>query len=375
MKKTKLLFIIWSFTYGGGAEKVLANFVNKLDKEKYEIDILEYWHSNNKVEKIDERINVLTPIIDESHDNKIKKYITYLLLLFFTYILRKKFIKKEYDYEIAWNYMIPTFLLSKKKKTISWNHGSISDLKSNSFNRFMQQKQYKKVDKIVAISNNTYQSIIEVYPEFKDKTLIINNSFDFKDIKKLANEKTEIEKKKFTMLYIGRFDENKNPLYLIEVANQLKQKKVDFELWMIGKGDLEEKLKEKINNYHLNKRVKLLGYKSNPYPYFKLTDIVVLASKQEGFPTVIAEGLSLGKPFVSTQVGGIEELSDNQKVGFYTNDINEYIEKIILLKEDKVIYNKMSKDGKKHIAKFTQENQIEKFEKLLQEISNKTNKH
>lgn len=373
MKKTKLLFIIWSFSYGGGAEKVLANFVNKLDMTKYEIDILEYWHSNNKIEKIDERINVLAPIIDEVQDGKIKKYITYFLLLFFPNILRKKYIKKEYDYEIAWNYMIPTFLLSKKKKTISWNHGSISNLKEHKFNKYMQQKSYKKVDKIVAISNNTYNSIIDLYPEFKDKTIIINNSFDFKDINKLADEKITTQKKKFTMLYIGRFDENKNPLYLIEVANQLKQKEVDFELWMIGKGTLEEKMKEKINYYHLNKRVKLLGYKSNPYPYFKQTDIVVLASKQEGFPTVIAEGLSLGKPFVSTYVGGIEELSDNQRVGFYTNDMNEYIEKIILLKESKEKYNQMSNDGKKHIAKFTQEKQIEKFEKLLLEISK--NKH
>ena len=40
MKKKKILFIIWSFTYGGGAERVLANIVNNLDKNRYDIDIL-----------------------------------------------------------------------------------------------------------------------------------------------------------------------------------------------------------------------------------------------------------------------------------------------------------------------------------------------
>ena len=40
MKKKKILFIIWSFTYGGGAEKILANLVNKLDSNKYDIDII-----------------------------------------------------------------------------------------------------------------------------------------------------------------------------------------------------------------------------------------------------------------------------------------------------------------------------------------------
>ena len=39
MKKKKVLFIIWSFSYGGGAEKILANIVNNLDYEKYDIDV------------------------------------------------------------------------------------------------------------------------------------------------------------------------------------------------------------------------------------------------------------------------------------------------------------------------------------------------
>ena len=41
--KKKVLFIIWSYSYGGGAERVLTNIVNNLDPSKYEIDILEYY--------------------------------------------------------------------------------------------------------------------------------------------------------------------------------------------------------------------------------------------------------------------------------------------------------------------------------------------
>ena len=52
MKKKKILFIIWSFTYGGGAERVLANIVNNLDKNRYDIDIIEYWHTNINNEEI-----------------------------------------------------------------------------------------------------------------------------------------------------------------------------------------------------------------------------------------------------------------------------------------------------------------------------------
>ena len=61
--------------------------------------------------------------------------------------------------------MIPTFLLSKKCKTISWIHGDVYDLQKNKRNYLLQRKSFKYVDKIVAISNNTYNSLIDVYPE------------------------------------------------------------------------------------------------------------------------------------------------------------------------------------------------------------------
>ena len=46
--KYKVLFLILSFSYGGGAERVLTNIVNNLDSSKYEIDILEYLYAGIK---------------------------------------------------------------------------------------------------------------------------------------------------------------------------------------------------------------------------------------------------------------------------------------------------------------------------------------
>ena len=46
--KKKVLFIIWSYSYGGGAERILTNIVNNLDPSKYEIDILEYVYAGIK---------------------------------------------------------------------------------------------------------------------------------------------------------------------------------------------------------------------------------------------------------------------------------------------------------------------------------------
>lgn len=370
MEKKKILFIIWSFTYGGGAEKILANLVNKMDLNKYDIDIIEYWHSDIHTEKVNPKIRILKPIIDSTKASKIRMFITKILLEKFPFILRKIYIKDKYDYEIAFNSMIPTFLLDKNSKTISWNHGDLYDLKEKKHDMKLQKKSFEYVNRIVAISKNTYESIVDIFPEYKNKTLIINNSFDFDNILKLSNEPIEIKKEKFTLLFAGRFDKNKNPLFLIEVCKKLKSLNKDFQLWFIGKGVLESKMYEEIEKNELKKYVKILGFKSNPYPYFKSSDIVVMSSYHEGFPTVLAEGLYLGKPFISTKVGGVEELSDGGKCGVVSNNIDDYSDEIIKLMDNNEKRNCMGNYGKNYIKKFTYERQIQKLENLFKEIDN-----
>ena len=98
MKKKKILFIIWSFSYGGGAENLLANLANHMDFNRYDIDILEYWHANIKIEEVDKRINVLKPVIDSTKDNHIKMWAYKFLLEFFPSVLRKIYIKKNVRY-------------------------------------------------------------------------------------------------------------------------------------------------------------------------------------------------------------------------------------------------------------------------------------
>ena len=372
MKKKKLLFIIWSFTYGGGAEKLLANLVNKMDFNKYEIDVIEYWHSNINSETTNENVNILKPIVDSTKASKIEKLTKKILLEHFPLLLRTKYIKKKYDFEISFNSMIPTFLLSKKSKNIAWIHGDMFDLKNRKYDYKLQKNSFRKVNKIVAISENTYKSIVKIFPEYKNKTVIINNSFDFEKIDMLSKESIDYIHEEFTLLFAGRFDENKNPLFMIEVAKLLKEKGQKFRLLFIGKGNLETEMKEKIKIYQLEDYVKIIGFKSNPYPYFKLTDIVVMSSRHEGFPTVLSEGLSLGKPFISTKVGGTDELSANGKYGFVENNIDQYVNCIIDLINDKKLYKKMSNNGLNYIRKFTFENQIRKFETLMEDIYNES---
>ncbi len=366
--KKKILFIIWSFTYGGGAEKILSSIVNNLDSSKYEIDIIEYWHSDVKKEETREDINILPPIIDSINDSKIKKLFYKILLESFPILLRKKYIKKKYDIEIAFNYLIPTFLLSHNTKTIAWVHGDVYDLEKNKKNYLLQKKSFKHVNKIVAISDNTYKSIEKVFPNYSDKLLLINNGFDIENILHKADEEKLKKENKKILLFINRLDENKNPLYALDVAKKLVDKGYDFRLQYLGKGELKESLINKINELKLNDYVEILGYKSNPYPYIKRSTIVLGCSKSEGFPTIFIEAIALGKPFVSTKVGGVEEISDNEKCGLVADNLEDYTNKVISLLDNEKKYNEFSKYGINHSKKFTIETQMKAIENLIKEM-------
>ena len=59
--KKKVLFFLWSFSLGGGAEKILSTIVSNLDLEKYQIDILEMEHFDKGYEAVPEGVRILKP--------------------------------------------------------------------------------------------------------------------------------------------------------------------------------------------------------------------------------------------------------------------------------------------------------------------------
>ena len=241
--KKKVLFIIWSYSYGGGAERILTNIVNNLDPSKYEIDILEYVYAGIKKEEINDNINLLNPIIDitdRSFINRVNNYIKEKVVYRFPKLLRQKYIKKDYDVEIAFNYLIPTFLLNYNANTIGWCHGAVTDLKENDKLKKLQKKYYDKINKIVAISNKTFDSVIDVYPEYKNKVELIYNGFDKNNI---LNKINDYKAENIDILYCGRFDENKNPAKFIEIIKNIKKVKNDIMAGILGIDTLEENIK------------------------------------------------------------------------------------------------------------------------------------
>lgn len=264
--------------------------------------------------------------------------------------------------------MLANILFYKKKTILEVTlEGSddpkslITEGKRNILFRFFTKYLLKKIDKIIVSSSDGLNSCLETGIE-KRKVSIephpcdekIFGSINFKKKMELRR-KLGLPKDKFILLNIGRIQNRKNQLFIIEALEKLK--KQDILLILIGPFDENDKYFAKVKQFvkakNLGKRVLVMGEKKDINEYMIAADLLVFASKKEGFPNVIAETIVSGLPIVTTSLACItpylnEEngilLQNHDK--FDMNVLNQYSSAI------KKVYNNPKRYNRNSIRKF-----------------------
>ncbi len=153
---------------------------------------------------------------------------------------------------------------------------------------------------------------------------------------------------KFIVLAIGRFSYYKGFKYLIDAFKHLDN---NYKLFIIGDGEEFIMLQEMINESGLKDNIVLLGFQSDVIKnaYLKACDVFVLPSiyKSEAYGIVQIEAMAFGKPVISTRIegSGVDWVNQNGQSGFTVpiKDSYSIAKSITQLREDKELYNKLSK--------------------------------
>ena len=364
--KKKVLFLIHALG-AGGAEKILINLANGMDKEKYEVTIMTVVNTGVFRNNIDDDVkykyifnfpfkkknNVTTKEpgnLLAKHDPKIQ-FIAKMYTKIWKYMPTKLFyrimIREKYDVEIAFLEGICAKIISastnKISKKISWIHVDMLNHKKSeavftSLN--MERKCYEKFDEVICVSKNVRDQFIKKFDYNEKKVKIRYNPVDKIDIQNKSMEKVDDIKKpnKFIFCTIGRLVTQKGYDRLLRVHNRLIKDGIDYNLWIIGEGNKRPLLEEYIKENNLSDSVKLLGFKENPYKYLKLSDAFVCSSRAEGFSTVASEAVILGKPIVTVNCSGMYELlGDNNEYGLVVENnedsLYEGMKKLLLNRE------------------------------------------
>jgi len=117
-----------------------------------------------------------------------------------------------------------------------------------------------------------------------------------------------------TILFVGNFLPVKNPLLLIQAHAQIDP---PVQLVMIGGGPLESEMRSAVATLGSSNRVIFAGRKTavEVARYMQAADLLCLSSENEGVPNVVLEALATGIPVVSTDVGGIGEILNQEFLG------------------------------------------------------------
>ena len=158
---------------------------------------------------------------------------------------------------------------------------------------------------------------------------------------------------------------------VLKALNKLSDQK-SFYYFIIGDGPMYEKILRSIIEFGLEKRVILTGKIENVSDYLFISDIMIHSSRGEGISNAILEGMYAGLPIIATNVGGVPEtVFSESSLMFPYKDDKTLLE--CLLNAPKVFanFNKESVEYKEHLAKFSLERMVKRFEQISEAVLSK----
>lgn len=240
---------------------------------------------------------------------------------------------------------------------------------------------YKMAHRVIALSNGVKENLISRYHVNKDKIDVIYNPIDLTHIKNESRHNIEeqqlFEQGNKTIITAGRLVAEKDHVTLLRSFAKI-DKRLNAHLIILGEGELELQLKKIAKKLGISERISFLGFKQNPYAYFRQADVFALTSTTEGFGHVLVEALALGVPVVSTRCNpGAEEILGEATYGMLADvgdveAMTNNLERALTLTNSE--REKIIKKGKERASQFAVERIVEQYEQTFKHVLSKGNK-
>lgn len=313
-KDMKLMIVTPNFN-GGGAQRIAVNLANYYSSIGVDVSLLVF-NSNgpykNQVAKEVKLIDIQAPRVRHGFF-KVRKAIKEQAPTHILSVIRDG------------NILLGLALLFNRESILIYREANTLDelKRKNFFKRFISlikmKLGYLRADLIIANSKDTRLDLFANKIKKPDRIVVISNPvlpLNFTFLKSQAVAYEWVDSKYKIILNIGRFHKQKNQLILIEAFREVVDKVPEARLLLIGEGELECELKNKIKELSLNNSAQILPFQQNPWPFYQAASVFALTSEWEGFGNVIVEALACGTPVVSTDCpGGPRFILDDGRYG------------------------------------------------------------
>lgn len=281
---------------GGGVEAVVMNYYRHIDRTKIQFDFVCDDDSTNipyeEIESMGGKV-ILIPPYQKA----------------FQYQKQLRQILKQSNYEIVHSHIntLSVFSLFAAKCAnvpvrIAHSHSTTNkkEKKKNLMKQLLRPFSKLFATNYMCCSELAGRWLFGNREYDKENVYLLNNAIDLDKFKydqvvrKEVRQDLNINEDTLVIGHIGRFVEQKNHNFLIDIFKEVYKKNNDSILLLAGQGPKIEEIKEKVRAYNLQDNVVFLGQRSDANRLYQAFDVFLLPSLYEGLPVVGVEAQATG---------------------------------------------------------------------------------
>ena len=304
----KKIFFLSHGLGNNGIDSFVLNVAKRLDKKRYEVYVVMAVDDNGYQQlKESEAIKAGIHVLRICDLNGVQRKIRYCIKLYYLLCKEKpNIIHSNMDLFNGINLCIA--YLANVPVRVSHSHTSDSQYEMRTGNHYlvgiyrilMRNLIWRCSTKRLGCSVTAMKYLYGDKWKMDDNSKILLNGIEL--LKFFPSDK-EKKKKLFqnrVLITVGRLTKVKNPDYIIKIMRKIGN---DYKLIWVGDGELKEDIKKKINQYHLQNQVFLVGSQNDVVQFYKCADAFIFPSLFEGLPITLIEAQTAGLPcFVSKNV-------------------------------------------------------------------------
>ncbi|MBN1913732.1 MAG: glycosyltransferase family 4 protein [Candidatus Omnitrophica bacterium] len=356
MPRVNLLYVITKLELGG-AQKQLLSLISRLDPERLRI----FLFTAREGLLLQEALSIKGLIVKRS--NWLERPVNPLkdLLAFFEI---RKFIKKNHI-DIVHTHSSKAGIVGRlaaaatRAKIIihsvhGWSFNGCQNFFVRSLFIWLERITARVTHKIIVVSNHDKEKGLGCLIGKISQYQLIRYGIDYGEFDLKNQDLKPGSEQHLDTAIIGMiacFKPQKHPQDFIRLAFLIKKILPLAKFILVGDGILRKKIERSIERLDLKNQVVLTGWRRDIPRILSSIDVFALTSLWEGMPVTVLEAMSLAKPVVATDTGGVREVIKEGETGFLVpvRDIKAMSEKIVSLLRNRQLRIKMGKAAKESL--------------------------
>ena len=324
----KILFLIPNLAHGG-AERVLVNLANNLDRAQYDVTVQTLFDTGINRQYLQSHVHYIPGIKRQFRGN------TTFMKLFSPEALYRSIIHGKYDILVSYLEGSTSRIIAgchdPHIKKVAWIHIELPTPKQAAIGfRHADEalRLYNTYDRLIAVSSSVRRIFLQSLPVHTSMDVLYNTN-ETEKISELS--RAELLDPQFPdggirICSVAKLVEAKGFDRLLAAHKRLLNEGLTHSVYIIGIGEDKRKLEIQARQLGVENTFHMIGFRDNPYQYVSRCDLYVCSSRREGFSTAVTEALLVGTPVVSTDCSGAKELlGENDEYGLVVENSEDGI--------------------------------------------------